>query len=55
MSETYTPALRCSNCKRPCWLKIPKGTSIEEYGEKEFPHCESCNCLIIKIKDKKEE
>ncbi len=55
MSETYTPPLRCNNCKRACWLKIPIGISIEEYGEKESPYCEYCKCPIIKIKDKKEE
>ncbi len=55
MNGHYTPTLRCSNCKRPYWLKIPKGTSIEEYGEKKFPQCESCKCPVIKIKDKKEE
>lgn len=54
--ETYRVDLKCANCKRTVWnLKIPMGTSVEEFGEQENRKCEYCDCYIIKVKEKKEE
>lgn len=56
MKETYKLDLKCTNCKRMIWnLEIPKGMSVEEFGEQENKICLHCGCPIIKVKEKKEE
>ena len=56
MDETYRVDLKCNNCKRQTWnLKVPMGMSVEEFGEENNPKCDHCNCLLIKVKEKKKE
>jgi hypothetical protein len=35
-------------------VEIPKGMSIEEFGEQTNVKCETCGCHAIKVKPKKE-
>lgn len=53
--EYYFVDLKCHNCKKLCYnIKIPFGTSIEDFGETENLKCSKCDCPIIKVKEKKE-
>lgn len=54
MSEKkYQIDLKCTNCKKLNWnIKITKGMTIEEFGQKENAKCRICNCYIIKVKEK---
>jgi hypothetical protein len=53
--EIYMVEVKCQNCKRPNWLRIALGTTVQEFGEEENPTCQSCSCPVIKLKEKKEE
>jgi hypothetical protein len=55
MDDTkYQIDLKCSNCKTKNWnVKIPKGTTIKEFGEKENKKCSKCDCYLINIKKSK--
>lgn len=52
--EFYRVDLRCCNCKKINWnVKIPVGTTVEEFGREKKELCEKCGCHIIKVKEKK--
>lgn len=53
--EIYMVEVKCQNCKRPKWLRIPLGTKLQEFGEDKNPICQSCGCPVIKLKEKKEK
>lgn len=54
--KNYRIDIKCQNCKRMSWnLKIPIGTTVEEFAEKNNKKCEYCHCYIIKVKEKKDE
>ena len=54
--KTYRVDLKCTNCKRMTWnVKIPMGTSIEEFGADQKQKCEHCKCYLIKVKENKDE
>lgn len=55
MSGTYTIDLKCQNCKKWHWIKIPLGVSIEQFGEDENKTCGYCGCQVIKVKEIKEK
>jgi len=41
--ETYTKKVGCKNCRRDQVIKIPKGTTVKEYVEKN-KKCPNCGC-----------
>lgn len=53
--ETYQAEFKCCNCKKIIYLRIPRGTTVEEHVEEEGLICERCGCVPVKIKEKKED
>lgn len=54
--DKYYIDLKCCNCKSTNWnVKIPKGLTLKEFGEKENKKCKKCDCYIIKVKEKKQK
>jgi Zn finger protein HypA/HybF involved in hydrogenase expression len=55
MTETYRVDIKCFNCKANNWnVQIPRGMSLEEFGDQSNVKCERCGCFAIKVKQKKE-
>ena len=56
MTEEYNADIKCQNCRIINYLRIPRGTTIQEYAEEtENPVCRVCDCPVIKIKEEKKE
>jgi DNA-directed RNA polymerase subunit RPC12/RpoP len=50
LRKQYTIKAKCSNCNHIFELKIPKGTTIENYLKSEACACENCGCAtLVKI------
>lgn len=55
MVDYYSIDVKCQNCKKWHWIKIPVGTSVEEFGREENKVCQYCGCEIIKVKEIREK
>jgi rRNA maturation endonuclease Nob1 len=47
LKKVYTVSCKCTNCNHKFELKIPKGTTIENYLKSEASICESCGCSTL--------
>jgi hypothetical protein len=55
MTETYRYDIKCFNCKAINWnVQIPRGMSLEEFGEQSNVKCQRCGCFAIRVRVKKE-